>query len=48
MKNRERALEHPTSAQLYALEQAARAERSAEMARVVRAVFARVKGVFHA
>jgi hypothetical protein len=49
MKNRELELQHyPTTAELYALERAAKAARSAEMARLVRAAFAGVKGVFHA
>jgi hypothetical protein len=48
MKNRELNLQVPTTAELYALEHAAKAARAAEMARLVRAAFAGVKGVFHA
>ena len=48
MKNRELKLQPPTIAELYALEQAAKAARAAEMARVVRAAFVGLKGVFHA
>ena len=48
MKNRELNLQVPTPAELYAVEPAAKAARAAEMARLVRAAFAGVKGVFHA
>jgi hypothetical protein len=49
MKNRELRLQHePSTAELYALEQAAKAARAAEMARLVRAVVNRVKGAKHA
>ena len=48
MKNRELKLAPPTNAELYALEQAAKAARAAEMARVVRAALVGLKGVFHA
>jgi hypothetical protein len=49
MKNRELKLNrYPTTAELYALEQAAKAARAAEMARVLRVAFAGLKGVFHA
>jgi hypothetical protein len=46
MKNRELKLQQPTTAELYAVERAAKAARSAEMARLMRAAFAGVKGVF--
>ena len=48
MKNRELNLQVPTPAELYAVERAAKVARAAEMARLVRAAFAGVKGVFHA
>ena len=47
MKNRE--LNHDlTIAELYAVERAAKAARAAEVARLVRAAFSGMKGVFHA
>ena len=49
MKNRElRLMPYPTTAELYALERAARAERAAEMARLVRAAVSNVRKLFSA
>ena len=49
MKNRELKLHpYPTTAELYALERAAKAARSAEMARLVRAAAHGVKSLFAA
>ena len=49
MKNRDLKLhEMPTTAELYALEQAARAARSAEMARLAQVAAKRVKSLFSA
>ena len=49
MKNRGLNLHrYPTNAELYALEQAAKAARSEEVARLMRAAFAGLKGVLHA
>jgi|1185.fasta_scaffold469898_2 hypothetical protein len=47
MKNRELELQHyPTSAELYALERAAKAARGAELARLVSAAIDNVKSLF--
>jgi hypothetical protein len=48
MKNRELKLQMPTTEELYALGHAAKAARAAEMARLLRAAFSGMKGVFHA
>jgi hypothetical protein len=49
MKNRELKLnEMPTTAELYALEQAARAARAQAMARLAEAALRRVKSMFSA
>ncbi|HYL89407.1 MAG TPA: hypothetical protein VEU32_11685 [Burkholderiales bacterium] len=49
MKNRElRLMSYPTTAELYALERAARAERTAQMARLLRAAVSDVRKLFSA
>ena len=49
MKNRDLNLKnHPTPAELYALERAARLARAAELARLLSAGLASVKGLFAA
>ncbi len=48
MENRELQLTYPTTAELYALERAARAARAAEFARVFRALVRNVKSLFSA
>ena len=47
MENRNN-FSHPTPAELYAIEQAARRMRAAEMARVLRSLGAALKGLRHA
>ena len=47
MRNRDLRLNrYPTSAELYALERAARSARAAELARLLKAGLASVKGLF--
>ena len=49
MKNRELELiPYPTSAELYAVERAARLERAREMARLLRAAVSNVRSLFSA
>ena len=49
MKNRElQLMPYPTTAELYALERAARAERAAEMARLLRTALSSVTKLFSA